>query len=167
MSESRDRAILNPKREYMQQAIDDAMAHLSDGEGGPFGACIVRGGEVVAVAHNTVLKCVDPTCHAEVNAIRLAAQRLNNFDLSGCVIYSTTEPCPMCFSAIHWAKLDGIIFGTKIEDARGLGFDELSLKNADMVRLGGSHLLVLGDFMREECLALYDAWRRTPGHRLY
>lgn len=167
MSASGDLATLDLRREYMQRAIDDVMGHLNLGEGGPFGACVVRGTEIVAVAHNTVLKCVDPTCHAEVNAIRLASQRLKNFDLSGCVIYSTTEPCPMCFSAIHWARMDGIVFGTTIEDARELGFNELSLKNEVMVRLGGSPVAVRGNFMRDECLAVYDAWRATPGHRLY
>lgn len=167
MSGSGGIATLDPKREHMQRAIDDVMGNLNHGEGGPFGACIVRGSEVVAVAHNTVLKCLDPTCHAEVNAIRLAAQRLKNFDLSGCIIYSTTEPCPMCFSAIHWARIDGIVFGTAIEDARELGFNELSLKNEAMVRMGGSSVSVHGNFMREECLQIYAAWRSTPGHRLY
>lgn len=167
MSGSGGIAMLDPKREYMRRAIDDVMRNLKHGEGGPFGACIVRGSEVVAVAHNTVLKCLDPTCHAEVNAIRAAAQHLQNFDLSGCIIYSTTEPCPMCFSAIHWARIDGIVFGTSIEDARELGFNELSLKNETMVRMGGSSVAVHGNFMRDDCLQVFAAWRNTPGHRLY
>jgi len=92
------------KQEYMLLAIAKARKNFKSLAGGPFGACIVRHGKLLSVARNTVLK-EDATCHAEINAIRQASKKLKSFDLSGCVVYSTTEPCPMCFSAIHWARM--------------------------------------------------------------
>ena len=93
---------------YMWIAVCEARKNLCKVCGGPFGACIVKGGKVIAGARNTVLKN-DASCHAEINAIRLASKKLKTHDLSGCRIYSTTEPCPMCFSAIHWARIGSII----------------------------------------------------------
>ena len=91
-----------PNPVFMRRAIDETLENLPAMDGGPFGACLVRGElKVLAVAHNTVLKDLDPTCHGETNAIRLAARKLQTYDLSGCEIYSTTEPCPMCFAAIR------------------------------------------------------------------
>ncbi len=104
------------QKKWMRLAIRSAQAGIRRAEGGPFGAAIVRGNQMIAVAHNTVLKDHDATCHAEVNAIRIASKKLKRFDLSDCVIYSTTEPCPMCFSAIHWARIAKVIFGTAIAD---------------------------------------------------
>ena len=112
-------------------------AHLAMA-GGPFGACLVRGDEVLAVAHNTVLKDQDPTSHGETNAIRLAARKLQSFDLSGCEIYSTTEPCPMCFAAIHWARIGRLIYGTAIIEVARLGFNELTLGSQQMQELAGA-----------------------------
>jgi len=155
------------KKEFMQAAIDDADAHLADEGGGPFGACIVKHGKVVAVAHNTVLENNDPTCHAEVNAIRAATQALKTHDLSGCEIYSTTEPCPMCFSAIHWAKIGKIIFGTRIQDAQDLGFNELEVTNEQMKNQGKSPVILEGDFMRDECLDLYQRWKNQTSGTTY
>ena len=90
--------------DFMRKAIAEARKNLLRPQGGPFGACIVKDGRVLAAARNTVLKD-DATSHAEVNAIRLASRKLGTFDLTGCEIYSTTEPCPMCFGAIHWARI--------------------------------------------------------------
>lgn len=146
-------------KDAMQAAIRDAQQHLSDEGGGPFGACIVKHGRIIAVGHNTVLENQDPTCHAEINAIRHAAKKMNNFDLNGCVIYSTTEPCPMCFSAIHWANIDHIVFGTRIADVQALGFNELEISNETMKSEGKSTVEITGDFMREECLELLSQWK--------
>ncbi|MDD4352399.1 MAG: nucleoside deaminase, partial [Candidatus Gracilibacteria bacterium] len=95
----------------MQLAIAEAAKNFTDLQGGPFGACLVKEGQVFALARNTVLRS-DATCHAEINAIRAASQKLGTYDLTGCEIYSTTEPCPMCFAAIHWAKIGKIYYGT-------------------------------------------------------
>ncbi len=156
-----------PERRFMLEAIAQAEQALPRMEGGPFGACIVRGDVIVARAHNTVLRDHNATCHAEVNAIHIASRALGNFDLSGCTIYSTTEPCPMCFSAIHWARIDRIVYGTGIADVQRLGFNELSISNAQLCAWGGSRTLITPDFMRAECAALLERWQALPGGRLY
>jgi tRNA(Arg) A34 adenosine deaminase TadA len=156
-------ANFSPDPRFMAAAIANATDAIPRGEGGPFGACIVRDGQVVACEHNTVLRDRDATCHAEVNAIRAASEALGRFDLSDCVIYSTTEPCPMCFSAIHWARIPLIVFGTRIADVRAVGFNELALSNAQMSELGHSPVKLYGDFMRMECLELLQRWQALPG----
>jgi tRNA(Arg) A34 adenosine deaminase TadA len=115
---------LDPK--YMRLAVRAAQKSIRTLDGGPFGACVVKSGRVVAVAGNTVFK-KDATCHAEVNAIRMASKKLETYDLSGCVMYATTEPCPMCFSAIHWSGISRVIFGSTITDAVKAGFNELCI----------------------------------------
>jgi tRNA(Arg) A34 adenosine deaminase TadA len=151
---------------YMLLAIKEAEKNLREMRGGPFGACIVKGGRVLAVARNSVLK-QDATCHAEINAIRLASRKIKNFDLSGCVIYSTTEPCPMCFSAIHWARIDRVFYGTTIADAKRIGFNELSVSASRLKQLGKSRVRVTANFLREECRRLFDAWERLENKRFY
>ncbi len=149
----------HPRALFMRAALDDIGNALQHEEGGPFGACLVQGNDILALAHNTVLKEKDPTCHAEINAIRLAARALGRHDLSGCVIYSTTEPCPMCFSAIHWARIDIIVYGTRIADVEALGFHELHISNRQMQRLGHSPVRLITDFMRPQCLELLQQWQ--------
>jgi guanine deaminase len=156
-----------PERRFMLAAIAQAQQALPRAEGGPFGACIVRGDMIMAVANNTVLRDHDATCHAEVNAIHLASRVLGDFDLSGCTIYSTTEPCPMCFSAIHWARIDRIVYGTGIADVQRLGFNELAISNEQLRELGGSPIQIVRDFMRAECEALLARWHALPGAQLY
>ena len=95
----------------MKLALCSAQWGIKRSAGGPFGAVIVYKGRALSVAHNTVLKKNDPTCHAEINAIREASRKLKTFDLRHCVIYSTTEPCPMCFAAIHWARIPLVVYG--------------------------------------------------------
>lgn len=144
----------------MERALAEARRNLRRADGGPFGACILRGGRVVAAARNTVLARSDPTCHAEINAIRLAARRLGTHDLSGCTICSTTEPCPMCFAAIHWAGIGRIVYGTRIADVARLGFRELTVSNRTLRRLGGATARLAGGVLREECEALLRDWER-------
>lgn len=150
------------ERKWMKLALDSARSGIRKLEGGPFGAVIVRGTRALAVSHNTVLKSRDATCHAEVNAIRIASRKLKRFDLSDCVIYSTTEPCPMCFSAIHWACFRQVIFGTSIADVQKRGFNELSIPSRTMKRVGKSPVRIMAGFMREECLVLLSAWDKLP-----
>jgi guanine deaminase len=156
-----------PNPVFMRRAIEEALAHLAALEGGPFGVCLVRGEEILAVAHNTVLKDLDPTCHAETNAIRLAARKLQSYDLSGCEIYSTTEPCPMCFAAIHWARIDRLIYGTSISEAARLGFNEMSIDNHRMQDLGRSPVAIYSGFLADECRQLLAQWAQTPGRQVY
>ena len=109
--------------QFMRQAIDLAVENVKCG-GGPFGAVIVRNGEVVATGVNRVTSQNDPTAHAEVSAIRAACLKLGVFDLSGCVIYTSCEPCPMCLGAIYWAHIDKIYYGANKLDAAAANFDD-------------------------------------------
>lgn len=111
------------KEELMRKAIELSVRNVAEG-GGPFGAVIARNGEIVAVGTNRVTPDHDPTAHAEISAIRAAAKKLNTFDLSGCEIYTSCEPCPMCLGAIYWAHLDRMYYGNSKRDAAAIGFDD-------------------------------------------
>ena len=108
---------------FMQQAIDLSIENVANG-GGPFGAVIVRDGEVIATGTNRVTATCDPTAHAEVSAIRAACAKLGDFKLAGCTIYSSCEPCPMCLSALYWAGVERIFYGNTKEDAKAINFDD-------------------------------------------
>lgn len=145
---------------FMRLAIKDCRAGFPVNEGGPFGACIVKEGRVIAVAHNTVMKDRGPTAHAEINAIRQASQTLGTYDLSGCEIYSTTEACHMCFTAIHWARIGRIYIDTPIEEVAALGFNELPVNNARIKQIAG--LLstdLVENVLVEECRRLLVDWQ--------
>jgi guanine deaminase len=155
-----------PSKEFMKLAIKKAREGIANGQT-PFGACIVKAGEVIACEHNRVWQETDITAHAEIVAIRGACKKLGTIDLSGCEIYATTEPCPMCFSAIHWARIGKIIFGTGIQDAMDAGFSELSISDNEMKSRGKSPVKVVGNFMREENLELFRAFNERPSKRTY
>jgi tRNA(Arg) A34 adenosine deaminase TadA len=150
------------EKRHMARAIDVAVIGVRKGNS-PFGSCIVKGGRVIAAAHNTVLQKHDATNHAEMNAIRLACRKLGSHELKGCTVYSTTEPCPMCFSAIHWAKADAIVFGTGIADVKRLGFSELTISDRRMKKDGHSKLRISSGFMKQECQELLDHWKKKNG----
>ena len=114
---------MDKKNEFMRRAIELSEESVGKG-GGPFGAVIVRGDEIIAEASNSVTIDNDPTAHAEVNCIRKATRRLGTFDLAGCDIYTSCEPCPMCLGAIYWAHLDRIFYGNDRKDAAAIGFDD-------------------------------------------
>lgn len=151
----------------MHGAIQSAEIGIKRGAGGPFGACVVKNGKILAVNHNSVLKKKDPTCHAEIEAIRVAAKKLKSFDLSGCEIYSTTEPCPMCFSAIHWARISTIIYGTSIADVSRRGFNELAVSNSTLKKIGRLKLKIKKSFERKACLQLLKKWDSLDSKRTY
>lgn len=144
------------KEELMRKAIELSLRNVAEG-GGPFGAVIARNGEIVATGVNRVTSNCDPTAHAEVSAIRAAAEVLGTFDLSGCEIYTSCEPCPMCLGAIYWAHLDRMYYGNNQHDAAKIGFDdafiyrELELPIADR-RLKAEELLP------EEAIQAFRAW---------
>ena len=151
---------------YMRLALKEGYKNLTTRDGGPFGACIVKKGVVIAVARNTVLKN-DASCHAEINAIRKASRKLKSYDLSGCEIYSTTEPCLMCFGAIHWARIERIVYGTGVPDAERIGFNELKLRAYNLRRSGKSPVEIESGFMYKECKKLFDEWSKLKDKRLY
>lgn len=150
----------------MLLAIKEAGKNLKKMRGGPFGACIIKRGRVLAVARNTVLKN-DASCHAEINAIRIASRKSRTFDLSGCEIYSTNEPCPMCFAAIHWARIDKIIYGTTTKDAKKIGFNELQITDRRLKSLGRIKVKITAGFMRGKCLKLLRAFDGLPNKKVY
>lgn len=152
--------------EYMQMAVEKGRESIAAGQT-PFAAVIVRAGQVVASAHNTVWRDTDPTAHAEVNAIRQAARALGNIDLGGCVMFTTCEPCPMCLSAIHWSKIERVVYGATIADAATAGFSELHVEARKLAEMGGSHLRVEALPGCEDCRALFDLWRKAARSATY
>jgi len=153
--------------QYMRLAIKKAREGIAKGQT-PFGACIVTmNGRVVACEHNVVWATKDITAHGEVNTIRAACRALASIDLSGCTIYSTTEPCPMCFSAIHWARICRLVFGASIADAQAAGFNELTISNDVMKREGHSGVLVEGGCLSFECKELFQEWANGGQAKIY
>ena len=151
---------------WMQAAIEQARQSIADGQT-PFGAVVVRGGELIAGGHNEVWHRTDPTAHAEVVAIQRAAATLKTIDLSGCEMYTTCEPCPMCAAAIHWSRLDAVYYGATIADADGAGFNELTLPAAELYRQGGSGVRIISGVLQAECAALFDAWLQAGKSETY
>jgi tRNA(Arg) A34 adenosine deaminase TadA len=145
---------------YMRLAIEKTREGIAAGQS-PFGSVIVRDSQVIAATHNTVWRDGDPTAHAEVNCIRQAARELKTIALRGCTLYSTTEPCPMCLAAIHWAKLERVVYGATIADAAAAGFHELYVSAKELASMGRSPLRVEDGLLREECAALFAEWRAT------
>jgi len=155
--------------DFMLQAVAKTREGIAAGNS-PFGACVVKNGTVVVCAHNEVWNTTDPTCHAEVNAIRKAAKALNTIDLSGCVMYTTCEPCPMCLSAIHWAKIDRVVYGATIADAASAGFNELKFDAKRLAKEGGSRLVVeqLNDAaVCRQCAELFQEFKRAAKAGVY
>ncbi|WP_455244267.1 nucleoside deaminase [Petrachloros mirabilis] len=152
--------------QYMRLAIAVAREGIATGQT-PFGACLVRADRVLACAHNAVWANLDITAHAEVQTIRAACTEVKTVDLSGCVLYSTCEPCPMCFSAAHWARVARIVYGVKIADAQRAGFHELTIASETLKQLGESSIELAEGLLREDCLALFDAWMKRPDRQAY
>ncbi|MGB8260527.1 MAG: nucleoside deaminase [Terracidiphilus sp.] len=149
-----------PLPDLMRRAISLATANVEGGHGGPFGALIVRGEEIVAEAVNTVTAACDPTAHAEVNAIRAACQRLGVFSLAGCVLYSSCEPCPMCLAAAYWARVDAIYYGASAADAARAGFDDAFFYE-ELRRPAGQRRSPSAQLLPEEAWASFAAWTRS------
>lgn len=150
----------------MRLAIQKAKQGIKKGQT-PFGACIVKNGKVISCVHNTVWKETDITMHAEIHAIRVACKKLKTIDLSGCIIYSTCEPCPMCFSAIHWARISRVVYGAKIADAIKAGFNELPVSNSELKKLGISPVQLTSGLMRKENQQLFREWTLLPNKKTY
>ncbi|MCF8335659.1 MAG: nucleoside deaminase [Bacteroidales bacterium] len=145
-------------KDYIREAIRFSEESMEEG-GGPFGAVIVKDNEIIARAGNTVTPSNDPTAHAEINAIRKAAQYLNNFDLSGCVIYSSCEPCPMCLGAIYWARLERIYFAAGNADARYAGFDDSFIYN-EIKKPFAQRSIQTIQMLRDEAFEVLEKWRQ-------
>lgn len=150
---------------FMQQAIDLSIESVANG-GGPFGAVIVRDGEVIAIGTNRVTASCDPTAHAEVSAIRSACAKVGDFKLKGCTVYSSCEPCPMCLSALYWAGVERIFYGNTKQDAKAINFDDSFIY--DQIALGNSERSIpCINIMREQALAGFKAWEEKEDKVLY
>lgn len=141
---------------FMKIAIDLANLSIETG-GGPFGAIVVKNGEVIARGSNSVTKLNDPTAHAEVQAIRNACSELNTFNLEGCVVYTSCEPCPMCLSAIYWAGIERVYFANTRQDAADIGFDDSLIYN-EIPLAHSKRKIPAEQFMREEAIETFRLW---------
>ncbi len=151
---------------FMRLALKKALMGTRQGQT-PFGACIVHRGKVICVSHNRVWRTTDITAHAEVQAIRSACRKLKSVLLSDCVIYSTCEPCPMCFSACHWAGIKKIYFGASIKDAKQAGFNELCIACTQMKSFGKSPVKVFGGLLHDENRAFLKTWASEKNKKTY
>src|ERR1700733_13914962 len=151
---------------FMARAIQLSLNNVLSGRGGPFGAVIVKDGAILAEAANEVTATNDPTAHAEVLAIRRACQKLGNFELQGCEIYTSCEPCPMCLGAIYWAHLSRIYFANGEADAARIGFDD-SLIYRELSQPLAQRRIPMVQMMREEAMAAFRAWESLPNKIAY
>lgn len=149
---------------YMTEAIREALEGISQGHGGPFGCVIVKDDEIIGTGHNMVLADKDSTAHGEITAIRNAEDALDSYDLSGCVLYTTGEPCPMCLYAILWANISKVYFGCTIEDNADIGFRDEAFDELSGGRESLSDFLVCID--RDACLKLFKVYSDME-HQIY
>lgn len=147
---------------FMERAIALATENVTSGRGGPFGAVIVRNGEIIATGANRVTETNDPTAHGEIVAIRNACSALNSFQLTGCEIYTSCEPCPMCLAAIYWARCDAIFYGGCAADAAAAGFDDAFLYE-ELKRPIDQRKIPTFNLLRENAISSFDAWRAQAG----
>jgi tRNA(Arg) A34 adenosine deaminase TadA len=144
---------------FMRKAIDLAIGNVRGGKGGPFGALVVKDGEIIATGTNQVTSTFDPTAHAEVVAIREACRILTSFQLEGCEIYTSCEPCPMCLGAIYWARPARVYFGATHDDAARIGFDDSFIYQQLAVAADRREVPMI-QMMREASLAAFEEWER-------
>jgi guanine deaminase len=151
---------------YMQQAIELALRNVRESSGGPFAALVVRAGQIISRGTNQVTMMNDPTAHAEIVAIRNACAALHSFQLTGCEVYATCEPCPMCLGAIFWARPAKVFFASTKEDAAAIGFDD-SLIYAQIAVPPSQRLIPMLQILREEALRAFREWEQKPDRIRY
>lgn len=150
----------------MQIAVEEARKGMRNNEGGPFGAVIVKDGNLISSGHNRVLSTNDPSAHAEIVVIREASSILSTFDLSGCELYATTMPCPMCLSAICWARIGKVYYGTSTEEVASMGFDDGKIYEM-FIKGSSTSLLEKANIECEECHKLLVEWDEKPDKVMY
>lgn len=155
------------KKSVMELAIEKANETMLAGIGGPFGAAIIDKDNNIYIASNSVLDSHDATAHAEVNAIRKASQSLKTHDLSGCTLYTTCYPCPMCMSAAIWANIDKIVYGCTKEDAAEIGFRDDYIYNYIQNNCNNEQIIKIEQADREKTLALFQKYKEKENHQIY
>ena len=154
------------QKNFMRQAIQLAKDGMLSGAGGPFGCVIVKDGKIVGQGSNRVLTTQDPTAHAEVVAIRDACKNLNHFQLEGCELYASCEPCPMCLGAIYWARPDRVFFACTKEDAAAIGFDDELIYREIEIK-PSKRKIPMENLLREESLEAFELWKEKGDKALY
>lgn len=144
---------------FMMEAISLSKENIKNATGGPFGAVIVKNGEIISRESNQVTTHNDPTAHAEIEAIRAACKKLKSFSLEGCEIYTSCEPCPMCLSAIYWARIDKIYFANSREDAAELNFDDEFLYR-EINKANHNRKIPMVQMLREEAIKVFSDWKQ-------
>jgi tRNA(Arg) A34 adenosine deaminase TadA len=145
------------KKNFMREAIRLSLEKMREGNGGPFGAVVVKDGQVVALGFNRVTSTNDPTAHAEVTAIREACKALNTFQLDDCELYTSCEPCPMCFGAIYWARFKKVYYANTRKDAAEIGFDDSFIYD-EVAKNIGDHSIPFEPLLRDEALEAFKEW---------
>ena len=148
-------------KQYMARAIELAKNSVENNAGGPFGCVVVRDGEIIGEGNNRVTSTNDPTAHAEIVAIRNACSRLSSFQLEGCTIYTSCEPCPMCLGAIYWARPERVFYACDRDDAANIGFDDDFIYE-ELEKNNGDRKLELTSLMRDEALEVFGHWAAKP-----
>lgn len=143
---------------FIDRAIQLALENAKSGRGGPFGALVVRDGKIIASGANQVTSTFDPTAHAEIVAIRKACQAIGNFELTGCTVYCSCEPCPMCFGAIYWARPAHVFFAATASDASAAGFDDSFIKE-QLVLPYAKQKMSIAQVIHRQALAPFEAWK--------
>jgi len=152
--------------EFMRRAIALAMENVRSGRGGPFGALVVKDGSVIAKGTNRVTSAKDPTAHAEIVAIREACRTLGDFQLTGCDLYTTCEPCTMCLGAIYWARPARVFYASLAADAADAGFDDAFIYE-EMQKQPAARRIPMTQLLRDEALKVFAAWKRKPDKTPY
>lgn len=145
----------------MRRAIELSIRNVHSGNGGPFAAVVVKDGEIVGEGSNEVLATNDPSAHAEVIAIRAACQRLKTFQLTGCDVYTSCEPCPMCMGLIYWARPKSVYYANTAVDAANIGFDDAFIYH-ELTLAKSQRSVRMQQILRDEALAAFEAWQKKP-----
>lgn len=152
--------ITQQHEKFMRMAIGLSEKNVTEELGGPFGAVVVKDGKVIAKSGNKVTSTNDPTAHAEVSAIRMACKKLKTFDLTGCVIYTSCEPCPMCLSAIYWSRINTIYYANTKVDAANIGFDDQFIYE-ELEKPMAARSLPIQQMLRDEALQAFKLWEQS------
>ncbi len=150
---------VNMDEKYIRRAIELARQGMEENAGGPFGAVIVKGDQIIAESNNTVTSSNDPTAHAEVNAIRQACEKLSSYQLEGCALYSSCEPCPMCLGAIYWARPDRLVYSSTRIDAANIGFDDAFIYE-EILNEPTNRKIPTKSILREEANLVFVDWNQ-------